>query len=181
MVGLEPGNYYKTIKYTTYHVHILCLLPRITKRSYFWSTNEPYYDPGWHEGPEMPGPRYFHACESFIFNGKRTMVVAGGTTSNAREVEFLIEGRDAWESGPPLPSSWSYDNPKNADAIVSDYDTLYYINTWQNLFLKLECSQCSAECEWKTLNIQLKTPRINAVVALIPDNLATCRNRTSEE
>ena len=106
------------------------------------------------------------------------MVVAGGTTSNAREVEFLIEGSDAWKSGPLLPSSWSSDNPKNADAIVSDYDTLYYINTWQNLFLKLECS---AECEWKNLNIQLKTPRINAVVALIPDNLATCRNKTSEE
>ena len=117
-----------------------------------------------------------HGCGSVILNEQRVLVVAGGfnamSVTNTYSVEFYVEGSNAddWIIGPYLPNNISVEYGAR---IVSDDIDVYYINTYANTFLKLEC-QDDLECMWTNLDLSLKTPRHSAVVSLIPDNLANC-------
>ena len=127
----------------------------------------------WSEGPTLSNPRYNHGCGSLDLGKERILVVTGGKNDAGIEgssVEIYVEGYDTpgWIEGPELPSY------NVAGDVVSDDFALYYINTYYNIFLKLNCIT-AFDCHWTTLSLSLKTLRYDAVVALIPDNLATCR------
>ena len=59
--------------------------------------------------------------------------------------------------------------------MVSNGDILFYINTNDNVFLRLDC-QSLQDCHWITMDQKLEFPRVNAVVSLIPDSLTNCTN-----
>ena len=57
--------------------------------------------------------------------------------------------------------------------MVSTGDTLFYINTAANVFLRLDC-QSIEDCHWITMEQKLEFPRIRALVSLVPDELVEC-------
>ena len=72
--------------------------------------------------------------------------------------------------GPALPEeSTGYNSYK----IVSNDDSLYYINTWSNTFYKLVCSETIeiANCCWEKLERKLEHPRKFAVAAMLPESM----------
>ena len=69
--------------------------------------------------------------------------------------------------GPSLPDDYDYRGHK----MVSNGDTLFYINTFRNVFLQLTCDESLEDCHWKTLASKLQIPRYFAFVTLIPDYL----------
>ena len=72
--------------------------------------------------------------------------------------------------GPSLPGEWSW----SGHQMVSNGDTLFYINTSENVFLQLVCYESLEDCHWKTLASKLQIPRASAFATLIPDHLANC-------
>ena len=75
-------------------------------------------------------------------------------------------------SGTSLPDYY-YDN--RGHQMVSNNDILFYINTNDNIFLRLDC-QSLQDCHWISMDQKLEFPRVNAVVSLIPDTLSNCTN-----
>ena len=58
--------------------------------------------------------------------------------------------------------------------MVSNGDNLFYINTGDNIFLRLECTSLQ-DCHWITMERKLEIPRYNRpVVSLVPDELVEC-------
>ena len=57
--------------------------------------------------------------------------------------------------------------------MVSNGDSLFYINTVNNIFLRLECTSLQ-DCHWITMEQKLEFPRYGAVVSLVPDELVEC-------
>ena len=68
------------------------------------------------------------------------------------------------------------DYSNSGHQLVSNGDTVYYINTEDNIFLELKCSGSIQDCDWIKMDQKLEFPRSNAVATLIPDHLATCTN-----
>ena len=61
--------------------------------------------------------------------------------------------------------------------MVSNGDTLFYINTVDNVFLQLTCTESLADCHWNiladtadTLAPKLQIPRKFPFVTIIPDH-----------
>ena len=69
-----------------------------------------------------------------------------------------------------MPGEWSW----SGHQMVSNGDTLFYINTSENVFLQLVCYESLEDCHWKTLASKLQIPRASAFATLIPDHLANC-------
>ena len=123
----------------------------------------------WTLGPNMGTSRFNHACGSFVLNGERIAVVAGAGNDNANKstVEFLSQNE--WRKGPDLPESYDL----RGHQIVFQDNALFYINTKDNVILKLDCELIDA-CTWIPLPQILKKIRKHAVVALIPEDRSNC-------
>ena len=57
--------------------------------------------------------------------------------------------------------------------MVSNGDRLFYINTDDNIFLRLECTSLQ-DCQWISMEQKLESPRYDAVVSLVPGELVEC-------
>jgi len=69
-----------------------------------------------------------------------------------------------------LPDDYYYEG----DEMVSNGDSLFYINTYDNIFLRLECTLLQ-DCHWITMEQKLEIPRASKpVVSLVPDELVEC-------
>ena len=58
--------------------------------------------------------------------------------------------------------------------LVSNGDSLFYINTNENIILQLQCHHLLQNCYWITMEQKLEIPRKYAVVSLVPDELVEC-------
>ena len=132
-------------------------------------------------GLEMSMNRYFHACGSFTFNNELILAVVGGatytsTTSNSNSSEFLsYDSEDShWDNrGTELDLLSNYD--LSGQLLVSNGETLFYINTLENVFFKL--GHTLEGFEWIQMNLRLETPRQFAIGVLIRDELTDCKKR----
>ena len=68
-----------------------------------------------------------------------------------------------------MPDDYRYDGHQ----MVSNGDILFYINTVDNIFLRLECTSLQ-DCQWITMEQKLEIRRGVAVVSLVPDELVEC-------
>ena len=107
-----------------------------------------------------------------MLNEERILVVSQGWTYEEllTSIEIYVEGSNAygWIEGPHF-----HDRLTDVGHIVSDDFALHYINTVDNIFLRLDCVQYD-NCDWTPLDLRLKSPRYEATVSLIPDKLANC-------
>ena len=136
----------------------------------------------WTIGPDMIEGRTWHGCGSFILNGTVIPVVAGSENTNTlKTVELLDQTleKPIWVRGPDLLVSEPFGEFNRGHHIVSNGETLYYINTIQPLFLRLECSSIE-DCHWIELNRELLNPRNAGIVALVPDELTDCSGNQKE-
>ena len=117
----------------------------------------------WTRGPDMPTGRHGHPCAALKINNTKVVVIG----DQSKRVDFLIQNE--WISGPSLPDFY-YDD---AHQLVSNGETLFYINTYDNVFLKMECESINS-CMWIEMEQKLQIPRFGAVAKLIPDHLADC-------
>ena len=111
----------------------------------------------------MPTGRHGHPCAALKINNKQVIVIG----DQSKRVDFLIQNE--WISGPSLPDFY-YDG---AHELVSNGETLFYINTYDNVFLRMECESINS-CMWIEMEQKLQIPRYGAVAKLIPDHLAEC-------
>ena len=75
-----------------------------------------------------------------------------------------------------MPAEYNYKGHK----MVSNGDTLFYINTVDNVILQLTCTNSLLEdCQWNILASKLEIPRKSAFVTLIPDHLTLCSISTT--
>ena len=58
--------------------------------------------------------------------------------------------------------------------IVSDGNTVYYVNTKSNVILKLECSCDLESCGWTEMEQKLSNPRSYSLAFLVDDELTDC-------
>ena len=58
--------------------------------------------------------------------------------------------------------------------MVSDGNTVYYVNTYSNVILKLDCLSDLASCAWTKMKQTLKYPRTQSLAFLVPDELTEC-------
>ena len=130
----------------------------------------------WTPGPDMIEARSWHACGTFQLNGTMIPVVAGSNSETCTTVEFLDLNREEpqWIRGPDLLVSTTGGGFNRGHHIVSNEETLFYINTIKSLILRLECSSIE-NCQWVELNRQFQFITRNAgIVALVPDELTDC-------
>lgn len=135
----------------------------------------------WKPEPDLISARSGHACGSFTFNNNTVLVISGKTGGQIiSSTEFLNLGEEnrAWQLGPQLPyvSVEQYGH-----RIVSNEESLYYINTFGNMFYKLMCPdpELLSNCYWESLiNAELKYPRSWAVALMLPEdmlNMVNCK------
>ena len=113
----------------------------------------------------MPTGRRGHPCAALKMNNTKVIVIAD--RSRSKRVDFLIQNE--WISGPSLPDFYS----DGAHQLVSNGETLFYINTEDNVFLRMDCESINS-CMWIEMEQKLRIPRFGAVAKLIPDHLAEC-------
>ena len=139
----------------------------------------------------MAKTRRFHGCGSFNLENELVFIVAGDlTTLNSKSVEFLIpsDTEPEWMSGnksyvhpciydiififsgPNLPENYS----GGSHEIVSDGNTVYYVNTNSNVILKLECPNGLDSCSWTEMDQKLINPRFQSLAFLVDDDLTEC-------
>ena len=132
-------------------------------------------------GPDMIFNRYQHACNSFTFNNELILAVVGGAANAAFNVsEFLSyysekpqwDNRDTELDLPYYPQAY-------AQLLVSNGETLFYINTWTNVFFRLKWN-FEEGFQWVAMNLRLETQRGYAVGVLIPDTLTNCTKTAIE-
>ena len=70
--------------------------------------------------------------------------------------------------GPALPEE-AFD--KDSEIIVSNEESLYYINTWDNVIYKLVCSETITDCSWRKLDQKLEFHRWGAIALMLPESL----------
>ena len=123
--------------------------------------------------------RYFHACSSFTFDDELILAVVGGVTdtspasywSNSSEFLSYYSEAPKWDNRGTeldLHSDYNY-----GQLLVSNGETLFYINTMINTFYRLEHT-FQGGFEWIRMNLSLETPRQYAIGVLISDELANC-------
>ena len=125
--------------------------------------------------------RYLHSCSSFIAFNELILAVVGGVSNSSNFNEFLsYEDEDhQWDNRHTeldLPADYNY----NGQLLVSNGETLFYINTFENVFFRLEYTGFQEGFEWIPMNLKLETPRQFAVGVLIPDKLTDCNKTTIE-
>ena len=127
---------------------------------------------GWRAGPDMSQERKSHGCSSFWLDGDQIAVVSPGYPNEGKSVEFLNLQQEPlqWISGPDLTDEYNY----SGSALVSNGETLFYVNTINNVFLQLLCEGSLESCQWNTLASHLQYSRFGSFVTLIPDSLANC-------
>ena len=134
--------------------------------------------------------RYRHACSSFWLNGEQIIVVSPGVGSSPKATEFLNLHQDnpQWIHGtihnqlkvcfciitslflgPDIPGEYL----SNGRQLVSNGETLFFIHTSRNIFLKLQCDTLK-DCHWVSMEQRLQHTRDGAVVVLIPNHLTNC-------
>ena len=129
----------------------------------------------------MSKSRYFHACGSFTFKNELILAVVGGatytsTTSDSNFSEFLsYDSEDPHWDNRGTELDLLSNNDLSGQLLVSNGDTLFYINTLENVFFKL--GHTLEGFEWIQMNLRLETPRQFAIGVLIPDELTNC-NKT---
>ena len=138
----------------------------------------------WLDGPKLNEDHVGHACGKVKIDGKTVLVVAGSDFTYTKRyekpfsVEFLPIDGTKWIEGPSLPS---YQLPKYiAPHIVTNEDNLYFIDTDQNIILRLDCPSDLSSCQWIKMQQKLDFGRRGGVVALIPDFMASCVKRTEK-
>ena len=116
--------------------------------------------------------RFDHGCSSFWLNENQIVVVSPGYPNEGKSVEFLnLQQKPLqWISGPDLPGEYE----PSGSALVSNGETLFYVNTINNVFLQLLCEGSLESCQWNTLASHLQYSRFGSFVTLIPDSLANC-------
>ena len=126
----------------------------------------------WNAGPEMLQERNDHGCSSFWLNGTQIVVVSPGEPNFGKSIEFLNLQQEPlqWILGPDLPGQYE---PTGSE-LVSNGETLFYVNTFENVFLQLICEGSLESCQWNTLASHLQYLRFGSFVTLIPDSIANC-------
>ena len=71
--------------------------------------------------------------------------------------------------GPDIPGEYL----SNGRQLVSNGETLFFVHTSRNIFLKLQCDTLE-DCHWVSMEQRLQHTRDGAVVVLIPDHLTNC-------
>ena len=134
-------------------------------------------------GPDLIMERYFHACNSFTFNNELILAVVGGSTlSGSNFNEFLSydsEDPQAQWDNRDTELDLPFDDDYYSQLLVSNGDTLFYVDTWNNVFYRLEWN-FEEGFEWIQMNLRLKARRELAFGVLIPDELTVC-NKTAFE
>ena len=120
----------------------------------------------------MMEARYMHGCSRFWLNGEQIIAVSQGEgLETITTVEFLNLNDEylQWIPGPDLPDySWT------GTQMISNGDTLFYINTYVNVFLRMECGEWLHTCQWINMQQKLEFTRKNAFATLVPDYLTDC-------
>ena len=132
-------------------------------------------------GPDLIMERYFHACNSFTFNNELILAVVGGNSlSGSNFNEFLSYDSEfpEWDNR-DIELDLPLDEGFNSQLLVSNGETLFYVDTWINIFYRLEWN-FEGKFEWVKMNMRLETPRYEAIGVLIPDELTNC-NKTEIE
>ena len=145
-------------------------------RTETWFLGKNTYE--WKPEAPMTVARSQHACGSFTFDNSTVLVVAGGYTSNSTEFLNLEEGTNKiWQLGPPPP----FDSLLG-HKIVSNEESLYYLNTFTNEFYQLMCPELLSNCYWEQLtNAKLRYSRLRAVAFMLPNDMLSmvdCKNPT---
>ena len=139
------------------------------KETYFL----PNYSNLWENGPDLMYKRREHACGLFAFANSDVLIVAGGFSENSSlSTELLKVGEDEmkWQPGPELPQEVLL---HGGHTIVSNGESLYYINTVVNVFYELICLESLSTCKWEQLyDAKLNYPRHLAVALMLPDDMA---------
>ena len=146
--------------------------------SYFYSIK----DDQWNEGPHFSKPRSVHACGSFRLGNRVFSIAAGGDYVDDDEIldSSLVEifahddgnEESQWIAGPRLPYPIDFGFKRQ---IVFNEKELFFIDGYTNVFLKLVCDSTEVtSCHWEALEHKLEIPRLGAVMALIPEELAVC-------
>ena len=138
------------------------------KETYFL----PKYSNLWENGPDLMYKRREHACGLFTFSNTDVLIVAGGFGNSSMSTELLKVGEDEmkWQRGPELPQEVLL---HGGHTIVSNGESLYYINTLVNVFYELICLQSLTNCTWTQLyDAKLNYPRHLAVALMLPDDMA---------
>ena len=82
------------------------------------------------------------------------------------------EESSQWVAGPRLPYPIDFGFKRQ---IVFNEKDLFFIDGYTNVFLKLVCDSTEVtSCQWEELEHKLEIPRLGAVMALIPEELAVC-------
>ena len=126
----------------------------------------------WEPGPDMPEARSYHKCAFFSIDQDKFVAVSPGSSgSTVQFLKLTAEEESEWIAGPSLPEEYSYFGHQ----MVSYGNTLIYINTFKNEFLKLKCQdQIIQNCSWIKMSQRLMHQRRFAMVSLIPDDLTDC-------
>ena len=126
----------------------------------------------WEKGPDLIYKRREHACGLFTFSHTDVLIVAGGFSENPVSTELLKVGEDEmrWQPGPDLPQEVEL---HYGHTIVSNGESLYYINTLVNVFYELICLESLSTCKWEQIyDAKLNYPRHLAVALMLPDDMA---------
>ena len=131
--------------------------------------------------------RFYHACNSFSVGNELILAVVGGTVTSAQtgadSNEFLVYNPENdfvdpnWSN---LGATLDLPHTLNGCLLVSNGETLFFINTQGNAFWRLENTGGLDGYKWINMSQRLKTPRSYAVGVLIPDELASCNNTAIE-
>ena len=144
------------------------------KTSYFFSIKTEK----WRKGPDFQKSRSVHSCGSFKLNNHVVSIAAGGDYSDEASdgaiVELLVHLDDeesVWIEGPRLPYATDFGFKRQ---IVFNEDELFFVDGYTNIILKLVCEMELNSCHWKELEQKLDIPRLGSVMALIPEEFASC-------
>ena len=144
------------------------------KTSFFFSIK----DEKWTKGPDFQRFRSVHSCGSFILNNQVVSIAAGGDYSDEASdsglVNLLVHVDDEesqWIEGPRLPYATDFGFKRQ---IVFNEHELFFIDGYTNIIFKLVCEFDVSSCHWKELEQKLDIPRLGAVMALIPEEFASC-------
>ena len=133
--------------------------------------------------------RYFHGCSSFTFDDELILAVVGGAvvetssytnyTTNFNEFLSYNSPSDGWDNrGTELDLPPDVSMASEA-ILVSNGETLYYVNTRHNVFYILDHSFHDG-FEWIKMDLKLEIPRDFAIGVLIPDELTNCTKTAIE-
>jgi len=134
-----------------------------------------YYDHAtmnFHPGPDLREGRYGHASSVITYGKMEIIVITGGKGDGYETLdstELLID--EEWQQGPPMPKKIK------GHSMISYNGDAYAIggkspDGYEKAIYRLSCP--NQECQWTTLQQELKTPRQWFVAIPIMDSLVDC-------